>query len=169
MNRGSVLALEYLNVVNSNIQRPECFKEVPPPVTTTTWATTLVSSTLSTTSTSTASPTDTPDHEVPGSTFNGDSPSNRVLWTILGVSIVAVTVLVLVFVFVIRPRYSSKVLHVTKPIDEDDDSERTVPNVQTIPRLHVLHDPINGPYISGVNYVKHLEDDEVGWNGRRQQ
>lgn len=34
-----------------------------------------------------------------------------------------------------------------------------IPDYPTIPRLFVVHDPIHGPSISGVDYNKNLEDD----------
>lgn len=175
MNKKSVLALEFLNVVNSNIQRPECMKDLPPPTTTTLPTTTT--STRPTTTTlppSTDSPDDASPTELPAdSTFNDAATTNNddhpiaIVWIVLIICLVfilIIIVLVLVFIYLIRPRFTTKVLHVTRPIDEEDDGSRTAPYIQTIPRLHVLHDPVNGPYISGVNYIKHLEEDEMGWS-----
>lgn len=171
-NKNSVLALEYLNVVNTKNQRPECIKDLPPLASTTTVPITLSTTTSPVT---TAPPTTAfgdGDGDGNADGTGVDKRSSSALFVILGISlsfIIVVIILVVVFIFVIRPRFSTKVLHVTKPIDEDEDGDRTTPHVQTIPRLHVLHDPINGPYISGVNYIKHLEEDEMGWNGRGQK
>lgn len=174
MNKNSVLALEFINVANANIQRPECMRDEPPP-TTTTQPTTTSSTTASTTTPQPESEeTDATTSKPPGeSAFNDahtndDSQSISVVWIILIICfafIIIIIILVVVFIYLIRPRFTTKVLHVTRPIDDDDDNGgRTAPHVQTIPRLHVLHDPVNGPYVSGVNYIKHLEEDEMGWS-----
>lgn len=169
LNKNSTVALEYLNVVNSNMSQSECIKDLPPLVTTTTVETTTSTTTM-TTAPIDETPTETlnpPGHDEP---FNNDHSEDRqtdnVVWIVLGIILAVIfliVVIVVIYGFLIRPRLATKVLHVTNTVDEDNNSGR-MPYVQTIPRLHVMHDPITGPYISGVNYAKRLEEDDMGWN-----
>lgn len=165
MNKRSVLGFEYLNVVNDAIGTPECAKDAPPPSTTTTTAatstiisTSTVFSTVSQDPVSTEANTQEPSDD--DSIFRWD-----IFWIIVA-SLIAVSVLSVVlglsYVFVIRPRIFTQTMEVTRPAEDiptDSKYQYETPDVQTLPRLHVLHDPIEGPYISGINYIKHLNED----------
>lgn len=161
MNKRSVLGFEYLNVVNEAVATPECTKDAPPPsTTTTTQATTTTTSTTTTIVPTVSQEPNTSDDSDSDVGFRWD-----IFWIIIAcviaMSIICV-VLGLIYMLVIRPRIFTRTLEVTRPAeDEPTDSkyQYETPDIQTLPRLHVLHDPIEGPYISGINYIKHLNED----------
>lgn len=171
MNKKSILALEYLNIVNSNVETPECTKDVPPPPTTVATTVSPPTETVPTYTSDEWSTTSEPfyptDDWGPGTNTAFSISPKTVSWLVLGGSIsfiVLAIILALIFVLIIRPRHRARILHVTMPnnntntipLDEKNDAY-----VQTLPRLHVLHDPITGPYISGVTSIKHLEETDA--------
>lgn len=171
MNKKSILALEYINVVNTNVQTPECTKDVPPPSPPTTVATTLPPSTTASATTPEDwwSTTEEPFHPADdeGSSESFSISPKSVSWLVLGGSIsliVLAIIFALIFIFIIRPRYRARILHVTMPNNNTNTitmDEKNDAYVQTLPRLHVHHDPITGPYISGVTSIKHLEETDA--------
>lgn len=176
MNKKSVLALEYLNIVNTNVQTPECTKAVPPPPTTV--ATTVLPPTETVPTytftsdewTTTSEPFYPTDEWYPLPNDAVSVSPKMVSWLVLGGSIsfiVLAIILALIFVFIIRPRHRARILHVTMPNNNSNTiplDEKNDAYVQTLPRLHVHHDPISGPYISGVTSIKHLEETDAKLN-----
>lgn len=167
------MGLEFINIVSSNIQTPECTKDAPPPQTTTTTIasplTTINTTTLVTTTEATTTPTTTQnDPESNDLTKNATNfrwDPFRIIFAIILALLIAIAIGV-IYQFIIRPRIYTQTMHVTQPKYDPNliHNFYDIPHVQTIPRLHVLHHPIEGPYISGVNYIKHLDAEEDGPN-----
>lgn len=70
----------------------------------------------------------------------------------------------MIYVVCIRKVLTTQKVTINQSMDEQRDDplplqNLEIPDYPTIPRLFVVHDPIHGPSISGVDYNQNLEDD----------
>lgn len=167
MNKRSILGFEYINIVNDDINTPECTRDAAPPTTTTTETTTSTTTSTSTTVSSTDQVLSSTETNAELQTEDDLSFRWDIFWiafsSLVVVSVISV-ILGLLYVYVIKPRIYTRTLEVTRSVDDspnDTKYEYDTSDIQTLPRLHVLHDPVDGPYISGINYIRNISDDNM--------